>query len=133
MQLERGAKYQDIVAGVATVALHALALIFLLLNLNLTAGTPQLTPEEVQPIPAEVIDELAVREELARQAEEERKRLANFPVGQGLFFAGQNHVHIQIIASQTEQSLITTNPIQTTKRQNDTLSTNGYVDPNEKF
>ena len=42
--------------------------------------------------------------------EEERKRLANFPVGQGLFFAGQNHVHIQVIASQTEQQLITTNP-----------------------
>ncbi len=45
--------------------------------------------------------------------EEELKRLANFPVGQGLFFAGQNHVLIQIIASQTEQSLITTNPAQT--------------------
>lgn len=42
--------------------------------------------------------------------EEERKRLANFPVGQGLFFAGQNHVHIQIIASETETGLITTNP-----------------------
>lgn len=42
--------------------------------------------------------------------EEERKRLANFPVGQGLFFAGQNHVHIQVIASQTEQQLITTTP-----------------------
>ncbi len=42
--------------------------------------------------------------------EEERKRLANFPVGQGLFFAGQNHIHIQIVASDTEQKLITTNP-----------------------
>ncbi|MFC2602201.1 MAG: VirB4-like conjugal transfer ATPase, CD1110 family [Candidatus Saccharimonas sp.] len=42
--------------------------------------------------------------------EEERKRLANFPVGQGLFFAGQNHVHIQIVASDTETDLITTNP-----------------------
>ena len=42
--------------------------------------------------------------------EEERKRLSNFPVGQGLFFAGQNHVHIQIVASETEQGLITTNP-----------------------
>lgn len=41
---------------------------------------------------------------------EERKRLASFPVGQGLFFAGQNHVHIQIVASETEESLITTNP-----------------------
>ena len=42
--------------------------------------------------------------------EEERKRLANFPVGQGLFFAGQNHVHIQIIASQTETQLISSTP-----------------------
>ena len=42
--------------------------------------------------------------------EEEKRRLANFPVGQGLFFAGQNHVHIQIIASETEEGLITTNP-----------------------
>jgi len=42
--------------------------------------------------------------------EEERRRLSGFPVGQGLFFAGQNHIHIQIVASDTEQGLITTNP-----------------------
>jgi type IV secretory pathway VirB4 component len=41
---------------------------------------------------------------------EEKKRLSQFPVGQGLFFAGQNHVHIQVIASATEAGLITTNP-----------------------
>ena len=44
---------------------------------------------------------------------EEKKRLSQFPVGQGLFFAGQNHVHIQITASPTEAGLITTNPQQT--------------------
>lgn len=43
---------------------------------------------------------------------EEKKRLSQFPVGQGLFFAGQNHVHIQVVASPTETSLITTNPQQ---------------------
>ena len=43
---------------------------------------------------------------------EERKRLSQFPIGQGLFFAGQNHVHIQISGSPTETSLITTNPAQ---------------------
>lgn len=43
---------------------------------------------------------------------EERKRLSQFPVGQGLFFAGQSHVHIQISGSPTETSLITTNPEQ---------------------
>jgi type IV secretory pathway VirB4 component len=41
---------------------------------------------------------------------EEKKRLSQFPVGQGLFFAGSNHVHIQIAASPTETSLITTDP-----------------------
>jgi type IV secretory pathway VirB4 component len=41
---------------------------------------------------------------------EEKKRLPQFPVGQGLFFAGQNHVAIQIIASETETNLISTNP-----------------------
>ncbi len=49
--------------------------------------------------------------------EEERKRLANFPVGQGLFFAGQNHVHIRVIASPTEQQLIETNPQATLQQQ----------------
>lgn len=43
---------------------------------------------------------------------EEKKRLSQFPVGQGLFFAGQSHVHIQIAPSPTETSLITTNPDQ---------------------
>ena len=51
-----------------------------------------------------------VLSDVFKLTEEERKRLANFPVGQGLFFAGSNHVHIQIIASETEESLITTNP-----------------------
>ncbi len=41
---------------------------------------------------------------------EEKKRLSQFPIGQGLFFAGQNHVHIQVIASPTETGLITSNP-----------------------
>jgi type IV secretory pathway VirB4 component len=48
---------------------------------------------------------------------EERKRLSQFPVGQGLFFAGQNHVHVQIVASPTEASLITTNPQQVQQMQ----------------
>lgn len=44
--------------------------------------------------------------------EEELKRLSNFSVGQGLFFAGQNHVMIQILASETETRLISTTPNQ---------------------
>ena len=51
-----------------------------------------------------------VMSDVFKLTDEERKRLSSFPVGQGLFFAGQNHVHIQIVASETEESLITTNP-----------------------
>lgn len=56
-----------------------------------------------------------VLSDVFKLTDEEKKRLASFPVGQGLFFAGQNHVHIQVIASETEESLITTNPAATTK------------------
>ncbi len=43
---------------------------------------------------------------------EEKARLTTFPVGEGLFFAGLNHVVMKILASQTEHQLITTNPQQ---------------------
>lgn len=48
--------------------------------------------------------------------EEEKKRLSSFPVGQGLFFAGQNHVHIQVIASRTETQLVSTTPVEQLKQ-----------------
>jgi type IV secretory pathway VirB4 component len=51
-----------------------------------------------------------VLSDVFKLTEEEKNRLANFPVGQGLFFAGQSHVHIQIEASPTETQLISTNP-----------------------
>ena len=53
-----------------------------------------------------------VLSETFKLTSEEKKRLSQFPVGQGLFFAGSNHVHIQITASPTEANLITTDPNQ---------------------
>ena len=58
-----------------------------------------------------------VLSDVFKLTEEEKKRLSNFPVGHGLFFAGPNHVHIQVIASETEESLITTNPGGVTPQQ----------------
>jgi conjugal transfer ATP-binding protein TraC len=79
-----------------------------------------------------------VLSDVFKLTEEERKRLSNFPVGQGLFFAGQNHVHIQIVASQTEQGLITTNPVsspsqppQQQPQSSQQLPNNGYMNPGE--
>ncbi len=40
----------------------------------------------------------------------ERQMLISSSVGQGLFFAGQNHVAIQIVAAQFEHGIITSNP-----------------------
>ncbi len=60
---------------------------------------------------------------------EEKKRLGQFPVGQGLFFAGQNHVHIQVVASPTETGLITTNPTQVQAiKQGDLNQPQGTID-----
>ena len=74
-----------------------------------------------------------VLSDVFKLTEEERKRLANFPVGQGLFFAGSNHVHIQVIASDTEHQLITTNPNQKEHRRNDNGMNNGYADAGDLF
>ena len=66
---------------------------------------------------------------------EEKKRLSQFPVGQGLFFAGQNHVHIQVIASPSETVLITTNPAQVqqlTAAQGDIAQPQGTIDLNSQ-
>jgi len=80
-----------------------------------------------------------VLSDVFKLTEEEKKRLANFPVGQGLFFAGQNHVHIQIVASATEQQLITTNPQASVPRvtqqptQQSPPQIGGYVNPGQQI
>ena len=58
---------------------------------------------------ASAVDLLA---DIFKLTAEEKKRLSQFPVGQGLFFAGANHVHIQVLASPTEHALVSNNPNQ---------------------
>lgn len=67
-----------------------------------------------------------VLSDVFKLSSEEKKRLSQFPVGQGLFFAGQNHVHVQIAASPTETSLVTTNPGQVQQ-----LEQAGTIDNNQ--
>src|SRR5690606_8584001 len=49
-------------------------------------------------------------------SEGEKRLLLAANVGEGLFFAGQNHVAIRVIASPDEHRLITTNPQEVLKR-----------------
>jgi conjugal transfer ATP-binding protein TraC len=58
-----------------------------------------------------------ILQQVFKLTDEEKKRLTQFPVGQGLLFAGSNHVHIKIQASQTEEEIITTDPAQLAKAQ----------------
>lgn len=77
-----------------------------------------------------------VLSDVFKLTEEEKKRLANFPVGQGLFFAGQSHVHIQIEASPTEKQLISTTPQQTVQAQAipmDGTNIPSYIDPGSRI
>ncbi|MCY3804595.1 MAG: DUF87 domain-containing protein [Candidatus Saccharibacteria bacterium] len=48
--------------------------------------------------------------EVFKLTQNEKKLLNQFPVGQGLFFAGRRHVEMQVLASPSEQDLITTSP-----------------------
>jgi type IV secretory pathway VirB4 component len=47
--------------------------------------------------------------------EEEKMLLLESPVGEGIFFAGTKHVLIKVLASYTEEQIITTNPEELSK------------------
>ena len=47
----------------------------------------------------------------------ERQLLVTSDVGEGIFFAGQNHVALRVVASDEEHAVITTNPEELLKRQ----------------
>lgn len=52
-------------------------------------------------------------------SEGERELLISADVGEGLFFAGQNHVAMKVIAAAFEHEIATSNPIELTKRAED--------------
>ncbi|MFQ5492818.1 MAG: VirB4-like conjugal transfer ATPase, CD1110 family [Candidatus Dojkabacteria bacterium] len=54
----------------------------------------------------------------------ERDFLLASGIGEGLFFAGNNHVAMQVIASENEHNLITTNPREILKPEKVTKATN---------
>ncbi|OGZ78419.1 MAG: conjugal transfer protein TraC [Candidatus Staskawiczbacteria bacterium RIFOXYB1_FULL_37_44] len=51
--------------------------------------------------------------------EQEKYLLIEAGVGEGLFFAGKKHVSIQVVASQTEDQIVTTNPQEVLKNRQD--------------
>ena len=52
-------------------------------------------------------------------SEGERQLLVSADVGEGVFFAGQNHVALKVVASDEEHEVITTNPEEILRRQDE--------------
>lgn len=52
-------------------------------------------------------------------SEGERRLLVACDVGEGIFFAGQNHVALRVVASDEEHQVITTNPEEILRRRQD--------------
>ncbi len=50
-------------------------------------------------------------------SEGEKQLLVSADVGEGIFFAGQNHVALRVVASQEEHTVITTNPEELLKKK----------------
>lgn len=73
-------------------------------------GKPVVTNSSMQLLLKQAPAAIDVLSKVFNLTEGEKYMLLNSGVGQGLFFAGLKHVAIQIIASYTEDKIVTTNP-----------------------
>jgi len=73
-------------------------------------GKPVVTNSSMQLLLKQAPAAVDILAKIFNLTEGEKYMLLNSGVGQGLFFAGLKHVAIQIIASYTEDKIVTTNP-----------------------
>ena len=73
-------------------------------------GRPIITNSSMQLLLKQSPTAVDVLAKIFNLTEGEKYVLLNSGVGQGLFFAGLKHVAIQVIASYTENKIVTTNP-----------------------
>lgn len=77
---------------------------------NHELGKPIITNASMQLLLKQAPSAIPKLKEIFNLTEGEEYYLLNSQVGEGIFFAGRKHVAIEIIASQQENDLITTNP-----------------------
>jgi hypothetical protein len=75
-----------------------------------TYGKPIVTNSAMQMLLKQSPASINLLQKVFNLTEGEKYMLLNSGVGQGLFFAGMKHVAIQVIASYTEDKIVTTNP-----------------------
>lgn len=81
-------------------------------------GKPIITNSSIQLLLKQSPAGIDLIQETFMLTDQEKMLLLEVPVGEGIFFAGQKHVAIRIVASYTEDQIITTDPEQIKKRQN---------------
>ncbi len=78
--------------------------------LNSAWGKPIITNSSIQLLLRQSPSAVPLLQKVFNLTEGEKYLLLNSAVGQGLFFAGNSHVAIQIIASKSEDKIVTTKP-----------------------
>ncbi len=80
-------------------------------------GKPIVTNSSMQMLLKQAPSAVDILAKIFNLTEGEKYVLLNSGVGQGLFFAGMKHVAMQVIASYTEDKIITTNPEEILKQR----------------
>jgi conjugal transfer ATP-binding protein TraC len=80
-------------------------------------GKPIVTNAAMQILLKQAPSAIDTLEKAFNLTEGEKYLLLNAGVGQGVFFAGQKHVAIQIVASPKEHEIVTTNPEELARRK----------------
>ena len=82
-------------------------------------GKPIITNSSMQILLKQAPAAIDILAQMFNLTEGEKYVLLNSGVGQGLFFAGNKHVAIQVIASYIEDQIVTTNPEQILRARSD--------------
>lgn len=80
-------------------------------------GKPIITNSSIQFLLKQSPATIDIVQKTFNLTDQEKYMLLEASVGEGLFFAGQNHVGIQVTASYTEDQIITTSPKQIAQRR----------------
>lgn len=96
-------------------------------------GMPIITNSSIQVLLKQSPSSIDIVQKTFNLTDEEKYLLLESDVGEGIFFAGLKHVAIKIIASYTEDQIITSNPSQilAIKRAKEDLASRGLIGQSE--
>lgn len=80
-------------------------------------GRAIITNSSLQFLMKQSTAEIDVIQKTFNLTDQEKYLLIEAAVGEGLFFAGRKHVYLSVVASQTENQIITTNPQEVTQNR----------------